>query len=108
MNWKRIISWWILIYPVAGLILGVITYVTTGKLVGPEWSNTNFSSYSLLQRLFTFYVLPVYLIESAATGIIFVLLRERKEGWKTKVFLMGTTSLLSILIWILVNKLLPF
>lgn len=88
----------IVLYPLASLIFGLLFFIVfTFAFLKPLGLTKNVNLFEQ------------YIIETILIGWVVVIAGEWKRGWKTKVFLMGTTSLLSILIWIVVAKfILPY
>lgn len=80
MNWKRNNFRRLLIYSFVGAFSGLILLV----LLIPVGGFRDFIGF------------VDWFFASSVFGWIFILFREKNEGWKTKVFLMGTTTLLSI------------
>ncbi len=82
MNWKKIsFLKRLLAYPFVGVIIGLVLIILL-ILVGVGGN-------ILVELMDWFFASSIF-------GWILILLKEKNEGWKTKVFLMGTTSLLSI------------
>lgn len=86
------------VYPLAGLVFGTLFFIiSTFAILIPL---------KLLEDGVNLFEL--YIAETILVGWVIVLMGEWHRGWKTKVFLMGTTTVLSIFNWIVIAKLLPF